>query len=563
MYYWIKCLKYLNGSNRFTYLDFLAQQIKCIIYILIYSLSTIIFPSFISRVVDAGILNKNIKEIVTYTITMLIIGGVMVAFQYLYQISFYKFSQRFVCEIKEMVFEKLINTNVAFWNNHKVGDMFTILEEDISSIESLFTKSISGVLSNTLIAVGISIYLVYIDNTIGLLLILLTCLFALVQKKYGKKIESYVVPLREEVAIFSSYTNEVLNNVTNIEMAGEVKRTFNGYCKKNRSVVEKAIKQLRMITVLLSIVSSYSVIIIFTVLIMGAQKVLEGTITVGVLFSLIIYVQRLFGPINSIGNEYVSFKKNIPIFRRIFEVLDNKEVIQEGSYSSKLHMLGRIEISSLDFSYEGSNPIFNKFSLEVNPTEKVGIIGKNGSGKTTLIKLCTKVCIPQKGKILIDDINIEDYRIDYLHEEIGCLLQNEFILSGTLRNVLDITGCHSDSEIIQVMEEFCLSIKDFPSGLDTNIHENTLNLSGGQVQKIALIRLFLQDKSIYFLDEPTSAIDRESEKIICEAIRRKLEGKTALIITHREQILNICDRKIILEEEVDHNEQQDYSKSVY
>lgn len=562
MYYWLKCLQYLNGSRRIKYKDFVLQQIKCIVFILIYSLSTIIFPSFISKIVDIGIMSGNIKLIANYTIAMLIIGSIMVTFQYLYQVSFYKFSQHFVSEIKEMTFKKLMNTNVAFWSKHKVGDMFTILEEDISSIESLFTKSISGVLSSTLIACGISIYLIYIDQTIGVILILLTCLFALFQKKYGKKIESYVVPLREEVANFASYTNEVLNNVNNIEMSGEVKRAYEGYCKKNRSVVEKSIKQLRMITILLSIVSSYSVIIMFVVLIMGAQRVLEGTMTVGILFSLIIYVQRLFGPINSIGNEYVSFKKNIPIFRRIFEVLDNDEIIRDGEHSSDFHLKGEIRIHNIDFFYEESKPILNNFSVVINPGDIVALVGKNGCGKTTLMKLFTKLCVPQRGDIYIDDVNVNDYQLEYLNKEIGCLLQNEYILSDSLRNVLDINDCHSDAEIIQMMEDFCLSIDDFPNGLDTMINENTLNLSGGQVQKIALIRLFLQDKSIYLLDEPTSAMDIEAEKLICNMIRRKLEGKTALIITHRELILNICDRIITLTEE-EKNEPEYYIQSVY
>lgn len=157
---------------------------------------------------------------------------------------------------------------------------------------------------------------------------------------------------------------------------------------------------------------------------------------------------------------------------------------------------------------------------------------------------------------------IGDYQTDYLHHQVGCLLQSEFILSGSLRDVLDTKNRYSDHEIIETMKEFCLAIKDFPDGLDTMIKENSLNLSGGQVQKIALIRLFLQNKSIYLLDEPTSAMDIEAEKVICNVIRRKLEGKTALIITHREQILNICDRKIMLAEEQE-NEQEYYVRSVY
>lgn len=223
-------------------------------------------------------------------------------------------------------------------------------------------------------------------------------------------------------------------------------------------------------------------------------------------------------------------------------------IIQEGEYSSELHIKGNIEIDCIDFSYQENDLVLSKFSLEAKAGEKVGIVGKNGCGKSTLMKLLTKLCVANSGNIFIDGINIGDYKIAFLHKEVGCLLQSEFILSGTLRNILDIRNCHSDNEIIKAMEEFCLSIYDFNDGLNTIIKENTLNLSGGQVQKIALIRLFLQDKSIYILDEPTSAMDIESEKIVCNVLKKKLEGKTALIITHREQILSICDKNIRMEE---------------
>ena len=157
-----------------------------------------------------------------------------------------------------------------------------------------------------------------------------------------------------------------------------------------------------------------------------------------------------------------------------------------------------------------------------------------------------KLCEPESGDVIIDKIPVKNYATSYLSSQIGCLLQDEFIISGSLREVIDVEQMHSDYEILSIMEDFCLNVEEFSEGLDTRIGENTSNLSGGQVQKISLARLFLQDKAVYLLDEPTAAIDLGAEEIICCSIKKYLEGKTAIIITHREKILSICDRKLLI-----------------
>lgn len=200
----------------------------------------------------------------------------MIISEYAYQMSFYKFSQRFVMENKELFLEKLLKTNIKFWSKHTAGDMFKILEDDIAAIENMFTCSISAVISNTFITIGVASYLIYIHRIIGFLFIAFTLIIVLIQRKYGKKLENFVYPLREEVAVFSSYTNEVLNNVTNIEMCGTEKKVYTNYCNKNQGIVKKTLQQLRMVTFLRSIISSYSVCALFAVMIIGAKEVDGG-----------------------------------------------------------------------------------------------------------------------------------------------------------------------------------------------------------------------------------------------------------------------------------------------
>lgn len=546
MNYWIKCLKYLNSSKRMSYVEFIKKQIKCITLVAISSISTVLFPSLVSKIIDYGIGKEDTYNIYIYCICLGITGIMMLLSEYAYQMFFYRFSQKFMLEIKELFLDKLLKTNINFWSKHTVGDMFKILEDDIATIESLFTSSISGIVSNTFIIIGVASYLIYIHKLIGILLIIFTVIIVMFQKKYGKKIENFVYPLREEVAFFSSYTNEVLNNIINIEMNGNAKKVYKEYCEKNHSIVNQTLKQLKMVTFLKSIISSYSVFGLFIVMIIGAYAVINEEISVGGLVSLTMYIQWLLGPVAALGNQYVEFKSNIPIFKRIFDVMDSEDIVYEGNVLRE-KMQGSLELIDVSFGYTKNKKIFDNFNLQINSGEVIGIIGKNGCGKTTIFRLLMKLCEVNTGYILIDGLPIKEYKVDYLVQQIGCLLQEEFMISGTLRSILDLEGENPDQTILTMMNDFCLEVSNFPNGLDTMIKENNSNLSGGQVQKIALVRLFLQDKAIYLLDEPTAAIDVYSESKICKSIKKYLNNKTALIITHREEILSICDRKILID----------------
>ena len=546
MKYWIRCLRCLHDSGRMRYAEFGKKQIQCIVLVLISSIATIMFPNLVSKIIDEGIGIGELTNIYKYSIFLGTTGVIMIISEYAYQMSFYKFSQKFILEIKELFFSKLLKTNIAFWSKHTAGDMFKILEDDIAAIENMFTRSISSIISNVFILIGVTSYLIHMHRKIGFFLIIFTVIIVWIQKRYGKKLENFAYPFREEVAMFSSYTNEVLNNIINIEMCGIKEKVNENYCEKNKKIVKKTMQQLKLITILKSIISSYSICSLFVIMMIGAGEVLVNKMSVGDLVSLTMYIQWLLGPIVVLGDAYAEFKSNLPIFERIFNVIDSKDIVYEGQIYPKSQMIGEIEIRNIKFSYMQGKEVFHDFLLTVQPGQTLGITGKNGCGKTTIFRMILKLCEPESGDVIIDKIPVKNYATSYLSSQIGCLLQDEFIISGSLREVIDVEQMHSDYEILSIMEDFCLNVEEFSEGLDTRIGENTSNLSGGQVQKISLARLFLQDKAVYLLDEPTAAIDLGAEEIICCSIKKYLEGKTAIIITHREKILSICDRKLLI-----------------
>lgn len=546
MNYWLRCFNIMHNYGCISYASFFLIQLKCLTLVIISSFTTICFPYIVSRLIDDSIGQENTTAIIQYAVILGITGLIMIGSEYAYRMSYYKFSQHISVSLKELIFKRLLHTNIRFWNNHAVGDIFKILEDDVYRIQDMFARLISVIVSNLFLFIAVAGYLLYLNTFIGLILILTTLTIFFLQYKLGEKLEQIAFTLREKMGVFSTFTNEALNNIINIEMIGAAQSVKQKYSMGYRHIIKESISQVRAITLLREIMSSYNVIGLFIVIVLGSREVIKGSMSIGTMVSLTMYVQWLLGPMLSLGSAYTEFKSTLPIIQRIIDILDTQDVVDSGQYSLEHDLTGKIVMSDVCFSYQESSEtaILNKFNLIVHPGQKVGIVGENGSGKSTLFRLLFKVVEPDSGNIIIDNISLKDYSQEDLVSQIGCFLQDVFVFSGSLRQVVDENHLHTDQEILEMMESLNLDLKHFPQGLDTHISENNLNISGGEAQKIALTRLLLQDYSIYLLDEPTAAMDAASAKKVCQTLKRLLKKKTAVIITHSKEVQSICDKVI-------------------
>ncbi|GFI22674.1 putative multidrug export ATP-binding/permease protein [Lachnospiraceae bacterium] len=526
---------------------YVIKQLTCLTFMLIYTILTLIFPGFISLVIDKGVLTGNLYEIFKNIGIMFLVGILMVAFQYIQNISFYKLAQTIIMELKNRLYEKILITNYKFWEKYSVGDILTIMETDVNRLEILLTNTVSEIFVNILIVIGISIYLIIIEWTMGVCIIILAVVFAWIQQKLGAKVESGMVRLRNNIGELAAFTNETINNVSNIQMIGYYENIKQNYKNKNSNVVLNSLNQLRTISLSRIIGMGFNVIGIIIVILVGAYKVINGNMSIGLLFSLTVYVQRLYSPIINIGSSYINIKNTMPIINRIVSVLQSDDYIHDGTLQNI--QKNNFDINHVSFSYK-TKEILNDFCLQIKSGDIVGIVGKNGSGKSTIIKLISGFCEPNKGEILYSGTNIRHYSLCFIRSQFGVMLQKQFFLSGSLRDIINsYRNSIDDNQIYELADLFNLDISKFENGLDTLIKENASNLSGGEAQKISLIHLFLYDKPVYILDEPTSAIDQESEEKICNSLIKLLKGKTAIIISHKRDILKICNKVIDFEGE--------------
>ena len=285
------------------------------------------------------------------------------------------------------------------------------------------------------------------------------------------------------------------------------------------------------------------------VLYVGATHVQAGILTLGQLLLVMAYLAQLYQPLQTLGQQVTKLQAGLTSAERAYALLDEATDVVERPDARPLDRAqGTVEFDNVSFSYDGTTPVLHNISFRVPAGARVGIKGRTGSGKSTLMNLLMRFYDPSAGRILLDDIDLCDYRLADLRDQFAIVLQDPLLLSSSIaENIAYARPDASEEEIIEAAraanaDEF---IRELPQGYDTQVGERGLRLSGGQRQRIALARAFLKDAPILILDEPTSSVDVKTEAIIMEAMDRLMQGRTTFMIAHRLSTLEHCDFSLL------------------
>jgi ATP-binding cassette subfamily B protein len=259
-------------------------------------------------------------------------------------------------------------------------------------------------------------------------------------------------------------------------------------------------------------------------------------------------LSELYGPLETISNQVATLQSSLTSAGRVFEVLDETpEVIERSNARSLTRAAGAIEFRHVSFGYEPTRAVLHDLTVSVPPGASVGVQGRTGAGKTTLVSLLTRFYDPTSGHILLDGVDLRDYRLADLRHQFGLVLQESVLFPATLaENIAYGRPDATESQIVAAARaaDAHAFIEHLPEGYQTWVGERGMTLSGGERQRIALARAFLKDAPILILDEPTSAVDRETERAIMTAIERLMKGRTTFLISHRPSALEHCDMLI-------------------
>jgi ATP-binding cassette subfamily B protein len=296
----------------------------------------------------------------------------------------------------------------------------------------------------------------------------------------------------------------------------------------------------------------------------GVRNVLAGVITLGELLMVIAYLSQLYGPLQNVSKQIASLQSAFASADRVFELMDEApDVIDKPNAKQLERAKGQIEYNNVAFSYDGKNNVLKNINFKVNQGARVGIAGKTGAGKTTLVSLLPRFYDVTNGQILLDGIDIRDYRIVDLRNQFSIVLQEPVLFSTSIdENIRYAKPEATEKEVISAAKAANAHdfIESLPEGYETLVGERGMLLSGGERQRISLARAFLKDAPILILDEPTSSVDTKTEGLIMSAMERLMKGRTTFIIAHRLSTLDNCDLKIEMDNgKIQNTKHEDYS----
>ena len=466
-------------------------------------------------------------------------------------------------KLRGELLEHLQTLSLRFFDNHPAGDLMSRLTNDIDAIGAALTQNVTRLIRNLLTLLGIVAITFNLNVWLALASLIVFPLMIVLTAVVGKRTRSAYRILQRDMGMLNSVMQETITGQKAIIAFSQQEYVNRKFSKANQGVKEVGIRAstyAMLIPPLMGILSNANIAIVAGV---GSWMAILGLTTVGTIAAFISYSRRFANPLRHFANLYNSIQSALAGAERIFEILDTKPELRDHPDAVTVDdFKGNVIFKEVDFSYVPGVQVLKGISLEAEPGQTIALVGPTGAGKTTIVNVLTRFYDIQDGTIIIDGTDIKLVRKDDLRRQLGIVLQDVFLFSGTVMDNIRYGRLEAtDQEVIKAakLANADSFIRRLPQGYQTELSEKAGNLSQGQRQLLSIARAIVADPAILILDEATSSVDTRTEMQIQEALRRLMEGRTSFIIAHRlstvrhaDEVLVINDGEII--ERGTHNE---------
>jgi ATP-binding cassette, subfamily B, bacterial len=459
--------------------------------------------------------------------------------------------QRFVTDLRRDLFAHMQRLSLRFHDTQKTGDLTTRLTSDIQSIQDFITNGVIVFGSNALLLSGMAVLMFWVNWRFALATLSIAPLMFWIVYRHKRLIKRATRKARVSTGLLAALAQETLASIRIVQGLAQEDQIDERFQAQSENSLEAFLESLRYQARIAPVVDFLSAVGLTMVMWYGARGVLNGQLTTGDVIIFFAYVNNFYSPMKAISRSANTFTKASVGAERIVEVLRHRSEVRDSKRARPAHQFkGAIEFRDVSFEYAPGLPILSHINLSIPLGQKLAIVGATGAGKSTLVSLVPRFYDPGAGAVLIDGEDIRNYSLHSLREQIGLVLQDSLLLSGTIRdNIAFGRTDATDEEICAAAatanaDEF---IRRLPEGYETRVGERGTTLSGGQKQRIAIARAVLRNASILILDEPTSGLDAAAERTVINALERAAQGRTTLIIAHRLSTVRLADRIIVLD----------------
>lgn len=452
--------------------------------------------------------------------------------------------------LREKLYYKIQVLSLSFINKRKPGELMNRVSRDTGSIRQFF-EEVFGAMLSTLLTMIVSLFVMLsISPKMTLLSLVFVLVVFVLLKGFWHHIHMIFHRQWLKSDELSNSIQDIISGMRIVKTFGTEEREAERFAKKSMDFAEISSKNETFWAIFFPILTFLLGGGTYIAVLFGGQNVLVGGMTLGQLVQFMTYSGYLFGPLSWMTHLPRAVMQMVTSLNRIYDILDEEPRIQDTDESQSIEIEGAFQFERVSFGYNTYEPVLENVTFDVKPGEMIGLVGASGTGKSTLINLIMRLYDPDQGRIVLDGVDLRNVKTECLHSQIGVVLQETFLFSGTiLDNIRFAKQDATLSEVIQAAK--AANAHDFicktPDGYNTYVGEHGYNLSGGERQRIAIARAILNNPRLLILDEATSALDTESEFLIQQALNRLIKGRTTFAIAHRLSTLREADRLVVID----------------
>ena len=509
-------------------------------------------PLLIQRTVNEYIVGEIPRMVILVTMIQLGIILVETALRFGFTFLTAWLGQAVVMDLRLATYDKILRLHLSQFDRTPVGTLTTRTVNDIESINDIFAEGLVPIIADILSIVCVLTYMFSADWRLTLIALIPFPIILIATYIFKESINRSFQSVRNAVAALNAFVQEHLTGMFIVQAFAAEQLELDKFKKINRQHRDANIKAIFAYSVFFPVVEIVLALSIGLVVWYTAKEALalqqsqQGTV-----IAFILCLNLLFRPLRVLADKFNVLQMGVIASERVFNVLDNPEAVPPFTNKplESLRFSGKIEFENVHFAYDPAVPVLKGISFVAHPGETIALVGPTGSGKTSITSLLTRLYDFQSGQIKIDNLPIQSYELETLRGQVGVVLQDVFLFSGSIYDNITLRNASISRDRVEEAARM-IGLHDFicslPGGYDYDVRERGLTLSLGQRQLLSFIRALLYNPSILILDEATSSIDSESEQLIQQAIEKLVQGRTSIVVAHRLSTIRKANRIIVL-----------------
>ncbi len=510
-------------------------------------------PYLVQYTLDNDVAAGNYQGMVNMMVILIVLLMVQSIAQYVHTYLSGWLGQQVIRDIRGSLFKHVVSLRLKFFDKTPIGRLVTRTISDVETLADVFSEGLAAMVGDLLQIVFILAFMFYQDWRLALLSLSTIPLLLISTYVFKEKIKVAFNDVRNAVSNLNSFVQEHITGMNIVQIFGSEQREFEKFKAINEEHKQANLRSVLYYSIYYPVAEIIAAAGVGLLVWYGAKGVInyqESNLTVGKLIAFIMYIQMFFRPIRMIADRYNTLQMGIVSSSRIMDLLDSTEHVQQHGSHPAVDISGSVKFDHVWFAYNETNYVLKDISLDIKVGETIALVGATGAGKSSIINLLNRFYEINKGTILVDGININEYDLGTLRRRIGVVLQDVFLFSDTILNNITLGNPDVTEDMVWHAADLVGArrfIERLPGRLGYNVMERGATLSVGQRQLISFIRAMVYDPRILILDEATSSVDSETEEMIQQAIEKMMNGRTAIVIAHRLSTIQKADKIIVMD----------------